>query len=216
MNLLQQLEQGRADLAALEADTATLEQNVRKQESDLNAIRRAARSGAAAFEAVVEQQGRQEAARGMLAQHLQDLADALALVDELEAAVSAAGLLEEGREARRIMRETEEAHAQQAAQAEAALSAALEDLRALEAQHSQARNRLSTALRRTVRAAHGVDVYGSGDRLTFRPSQERETGIAFLREIDPELNEAAVLGLSSGSGLTYAGLPLLARARGDG
>lgn len=216
MSIAAQLDTARADLTALEGDTATLEQNVKKQEADLDAARRAARSGAGTFEAVVKQQGRDEAARGMLAQHLQDVADAFALVSELEAAVSAAGLIEEGREAGRIMRETEQAHTERAAQAEAALAAALEDLRALEDRHSQARHRLSIALRRTVSTGHGQDAYAAGHRLTHQPSPERETGRAFLREIDPELSEAAVLGFTGGPGVSENRFPLLSKARGRG
>lgn len=212
MNILQQLEQARADLAALEGDTAKLEANLRAQEAALDTARREARTGSGSFEAVVTAQSRQEAARGIIGQHLQDVANAHALVTELEAAVNVLTSLEEGQEARRIMRETAEAHSERAAQAEQALGAALEELRQLEQAHERARARLGAVLRKTVKAAHGVDPYADPGRMTHTPDAARVTGRTFLGEIDPDLSEAEALN-PSGFGLRR--FPLLAKARGD-
>lgn len=215
MNTLQQLQQARADLAALEADTGTLQGAASAQEATLTATRREARAGTAPFEAVVTAQTRHEAARGLLAQHLQDVADAQALVTELEAACTAADLLEEGRAAHRDMRELAQAHAKRAAQAEATLTAALEELGTLSQQHSRARTRLAAALRATVKAAQGSDPYGQGDRLSA--PTDRDAGRAFLGEIDPALTEPTVLAPWGGElAVPEHRFPLLSRARGRG
>lgn len=86
MSLLEQLETARAEVATLESFTGNLERNVSEQVAELERVRRDARSGKAKFDEVVKQQTRYEAAQGMLRQHLDDLARAVALVDELSAA----------------------------------------------------------------------------------------------------------------------------------
>ncbi|WP_161881165.1 hypothetical protein [Deinococcus alpinitundrae] len=194
MTIPEQLERALADLAALESDNATLEANAAAQDSALIATRRESRSGTATFEAVVKAQTRTQAARGLLDQHRQDVADARALLEELEAAALSLDLLAEGRAAFQMMREVKEAHNVIAVQTDAAVRRGVRELAALEDSYAQAHSRLRAALILNVESLHGVNPYIS-TRLTYVPSPERLSGQAFLREIDPELSEPSALSL---------------------
>lgn len=212
MNIFDQLHQARADLATLEGDTSRLEAAVTEHESTLDAARRAARAGGATLEAVAEHQGRTEAARGLLAQHLHDVADARRLVTELSRATDAAGRVEEGREAHRLMIEARQAHTERAAQVEEVLRDALAELATLSQQHAQARARLGSALRAEVQAEQGGDPYRRGERLDA--TTDRSTGRAFLAEISPQLTEHDVLAPWGSELSTHEGrFPLLSQVK---
>lgn len=212
MNVFEQLEQARASLTALEADTPRLENIVAEQEKALEAGRRAARAGRATLADVTGQQSQAEAARGLLAQHLEDVADARRLVTELSRATDAAGRVEEGREAHRLMIEARQAHTERAAQVEEVLRDALAELATLSQQHAQARARLGSALRAEVQAEQGGDPYRRGERLDA--TTDRSTGRAFLAEISPQLTEHDVLAPWGSELSTHEGrFPLLSQVK---
>lgn len=146
MNVAQQLAQARADFTALDSYTGKLEKNLAEQNAELERLRREARSGAAKFDDVVKQQTRREAAQGMLRQHLDDLAQAQALVDELEAAQGEASNLSAAQSAFARLRELEAQHAALSAQVESYLSEHLSKLEALEAEHGTAQAELARAV----------------------------------------------------------------------
>lgn len=215
MNLPQQLAQARVDLIDLEADTRKLEEALKRQEAELEATRRAARSGVATFEAVVKAQGGQDAARGLLAQHLQDVADTHTLVSELEAAVKASSTLERGREAREVMLTAETAFLTLAQRTEAQLNAALVELNALVNQHAAGRNSLRAALLQAVKTAHPhSDVYRA--YTTPRPyirTVEHLTGLTWLSEIEKGMTDDFAVTPSE---LSLGAFPLLSQVRERG
>lgn len=191
MSVREQLEAARADLADLESDTVTLEANVAQQQAELERLRREARAGRAGFGQVVEQQTRADAARGMLQQHLEDLAQQHSLVTELEGALSAEDDLAVGKTAREVMRDAEARFAALAQETEAHVNAALAELAQLKHAHTRARARLQGALQRTVKREHATADFGKlyGAERPHTPTAAHRTGLAFLSEIEAGLTD---------------------------
>ncbi|WP_216319753.1 hypothetical protein [Deinococcus aestuarii] len=147
MTLAEQLAQARIDAASLDGDTGKLEANLAQQTAELERLRREARAERATFADVVKQQTRWDAARGMLEQHLQDVANARALVEELEAAHRHADTVALARGARAEVARLEAEHSALADEVERYLADVLPRLEGLTGEHAAAQRRLALALR---------------------------------------------------------------------
>lgn len=183
-----QLQEARADLAALEAHTGKLEGNLNAQTTELDRLRRAARAGQAEFEAVVEQQARVTAARGLLDMHLQDVASTAALVDELQAAQTLADLIDDGRTAQAEAVQAAQEHAQLAAELEGLVTDGLTRLQALQGAYSAAHGRAWSAAQRHTARVLGLRESDVSQALT-RP--ENGMGRANQRPVSDALEDFA-------------------------
>lgn len=147
VSLEAQLETARADVASLESFTGNLERNVSEQSAELERLRREARAGRAKFDEVVKQQTRHEAAQGMLRQHLDDLARAVALVGELESAAGEQLALVGIRQAWGTVESSAAQYAAQAAKLEQQLQEGLSKLRTIQQEHRAAKGEVSRLVR---------------------------------------------------------------------
>lgn len=199
MTLAKKYGAARAEVRELEDAASRLETNAAGQRAELELLRRQARAGTVEFSEVVTQQARADAAAGMYTQHLQDLADARAVLDELTAAMTAAELVSEGRAALERMRATEGLFTARAAAVETQLRADLADLQKLRREHEAARRDLRAAVGQAVRAAHPeadtARLYGQG--RPYKPTPAHESAAAFLELVG--VTEGEVVMVPTGS-----------------
>jgi hypothetical protein len=208
-----ELDTARAALASLNEQTAQLQASVENQADALTQAQRAARDGQASLKQVSDAQGRHQAAQGVLSLHLSDVEQAGARVDDLTRAAQAADREQEARELARVLRETSLDFTATAAQAEADLKRALDDLKAVQTRRAAAAARLASLTRAAISDAHNGSSgtpYQMAEPLNAQQSPERLTGAAFLASIDPALTEHDVFGVS-GLGLSDMVYPLLSR-----